>query len=313
MTQAQGGPRAGGGAQADGPQRAAEEPPRDLREMLARGRRFLERQGLSEWRLEAELLVAHAVGLRRLDLFQQLDRPVDAGEIQRARELLVRRARREPTAYLIGLREFYGLEFEVGPAVLIPRPESELLIDLARERLRGRLTPGRPARVFELGTGSGNLAVALAKHAPGVELLASDRSPAALELARRNAQRHGAPVRFLEGDGFAVLGPQEAPFDLLLSNPPYIDPDARASLAPEVREHEPAAALFAPQGQPDFWVWEIVSAGLPRLLPGGTALVELGFDQAARLAPQLAERGLPARFHRDLEGHARVLELQLPE
>jgi release factor glutamine methyltransferase len=292
---------------------AAEAPPRDLREMLARGRRFLERHGLPEWRLEAELLIARAVGLRRLDLFQQLDRPVEPSEIQRARELLVRRAKREPTAYLTGQREFYGLEFEVGPAVLIPRPESEQLIDLARERLRERLTPGRPQRVFELGTGSGNLAVALAKHAPGVEVSASDRSEAALELARRNAARHGASVRFLPGDGFAALPADEAPFDLLLSNPPYIDPADRAGLAPEVREHEPALALFAPPGQPDFWVLEIVRAGLPRLVPGGRALIELGFDQAQRLAPLLAAKGLEARFHRDLDGHLRVLELCAPE
>jgi release factor glutamine methyltransferase len=281
--------------------------------MLARGRRFLERHGLPEWRLEAELLVAHAVGLRRLDLFQQLDRPVDPGEIQRARELLVRRAKREPTAYLTGVREFYGLEFEVGPAVLIPRPESEQLVDLARQRLRERLIPGRPQRVFELGTGSGNLAVALAKHAPGVEVLACDRSEAALELARRNAQRHGASVQFLAGDGFAALPAAEGPFDLLLSNPPYIDPGDRAGLAPEVREHEPALALFAPPGQPDFWVLEFVRAGLMRLVPGGCALIELGYDQAQRLGPLLSARGIEARFHRDLEGHARVLELGVPE
>lgn len=285
--------------------------PRDLRDMLARGRSFLQRQGLNEWRLEAEILVAHAVGLKRLELFLQLDRPVLPAELERGRELLVKRARRVPCAYLVGSREFYNLEFQVGPEVLIPRPESEQLVDLARERLRARLTPGRAPRIFDLCTGSGNLIVALGKHVPGAELMASDVSPAALEVAAANAQRHGVNVRFLAGDGWSALPAGTPGFDVILSNPPYIDPAAAAGLPADVREHEPAAALFAPAGQPDFWAHEILRGAATQLLPGGSVLIELGFDQAERLAKELS--GNSYAFHRDLEGHQRVLEWRRPE
>lgn len=284
---------------------ARQEPPRTAREVLARGRTFLAHKGVEGARLEAELLVAHALGLDRLHLFLELERPLARGELERARELLVRRARGVPSAYLTGQREFYGRSFRVTADVLIPRPESELLVDLVRERL----AQASAARIADLGTGSGCLAVTLALELPASEVLASDLSAAALAVAAENAQRLGARVRFVAGDGLAPLCAW-APFDWIVCNPPYVDPRTAASLAREVREHEPSTALFAPEGDPDFWVRALLAQGLALVRPGGGLLIELGSDQASRLPALLGDR--PHALHADLAGIARVLEVRAP-
>jgi release factor glutamine methyltransferase len=281
---------------------ASEPAPRTAREMLERGRQFLERKGLEGARREAELLVAHALGLDRLRLFLSLDRPLAPEEIVRGRELLVRRAGREPAAYLLGIREFHGRDFEVDAAVLIPRPETEALVDLAIAR-----GPAR-ARVLDLGTGSGCIAITLALELPGAHVVASDRSAAALERARGNGVSLGATVEWRAGDGPAAVA-GDGPFDLVTMNPPYVDPAVRDTLAPEVRDHEPALALFAPAGDPDHWVRRLLSEVPPLLASGGFLLVELGHDQAGRLPGLLEPGGLPWRVEPDLEGHARVLEV----
>lgn len=276
--------------------------PRTVREVLARGREFLEKKGVEEARREAEGLVAHALALTRLELFLAFDRPLERVEVQAARELFVRRGRREPTAYLTGKREFYGREFLVGPGVLVPRPETELLVDRARARLAGRAA----ARVVDVGTGCGCLAVTLALECPTVRVAAIDVSARALDYARRNAERLGAPVDFHLGDGLAPLADR---FDLLVSNPPYVDPARRSELAPEVREHEPAEALFAPPGEPDHWARRLVREGPQRCAPGAWLLIELGHDQAARLSTWPELRALPHTTWRDLERNERVLEV----
>lgn len=287
-------------------------PPGNAREMLARAKEFLQRQGLKEARLDAELLVAHALGLDRLGLFLALDRPVQSDEIERARDLIVRRGKREPTAFLVGKREFYGRDFRVGPGVLIPRPETELLVDLARDWAAARAadsdadqaTRERPLTVLDLGTGSGCLAVTLALELEGARVSAGDVSAPALAIARANAESLGAEVEFVEGNGLAPFG--ERRFDLVVSNPPYIDRAREGELEPEVREYEPPEALFAPKGDPDHWAKGLLAAA-PRLLePGGLLLVELGFDQAARLA------GPEITIHEDLAGVPRVLEYYAP-
>jgi len=294
--------------------RAPESPPapRTAREVLERGRTFLERKGVEEWRLDAELLVAFALGLDRLRLFLELECPVSPEELDRARQLLVRRASGVPTAYLTGQREFYGRPFRVGPGVLVPRPETELLVDLARERLAAQGDDGERTaapRLAELGTGSGCIAVTMALEVEGLEVSAVELSPAALEFARANAEALGAEVRFLEGDGLAPLA-AHGPFDVLLSNPPYVDRASAGALQREVVAHEPPEALFAPDGDPDHWVRVLVREGPGLVTPGGTVLVELGADQGARALDLARGAGLDGRLHEDLAGIERVLELR---
>jgi release factor glutamine methyltransferase len=281
------------------------EAPRTAGEMLARAKAFLARKGSGEGRLEAELLVAHALGLTRLQLFLALERPVSAAEVERARELLVRRGKHEPVAYLTGVREFYGRPFRVTRDVLIPRPETELLVDVARERARARAFE----RVADVGTGSGCLAVTLALELPGARVHACDVSLDALEVARGNARELGAEVRFVAGDGPGALG-GAAPFDLVVSNPPYVLPEERGALAPGVRGFEPALALFTPPGDPTHWLRRLLDEGVALLAPRGVLLVELGAGQAPAALELARERGLAARTRADFGGVERVLVVE---
>ncbi|MEM9798997.1 MAG: peptide chain release factor N(5)-glutamine methyltransferase [Planctomycetota bacterium] len=280
--------------------------------MLGLARAFLDRKGLGEARLESELLVAHALGLDRLGLFMRLDQPIHAKEVDRARDLLVRRGRREPTAYIVGEREFYGRSFAVGPGVLVPRPETELVVDLAREWARGRASS---PRVLDIGTGSGCLAITLALELEGARVEAVDLSEDALEWARRNASTLEADVRWHVGDGLEVaqaLAGTDGPFDLVVSNPPYVEPSEAESLEPEVREHEPALALYAPPADADFWVRSLVEC-LPALVgAGGLLLVELGHRQGRRVleGAKGAEGVRTAQLHDDLDGTPRVLSVE---
>ncbi len=281
--------------------------PRTASEMLRLGREFLERKQISEARLDAELLVAHALGIDRLRLFLELDLPLAPAEVISGRALLARRARREPVAYITGRREFYGRPFAVNPSVLIPRPETELLVDRAREivRERGLAAP----RCLDVGSGSGVIALTLALEIPGARVLALDISAAALDVARSNATMLGVgqtAVLFLEADG-ALAAQSHGPFDLVVSNPPYVSVESRAALAPEVRDHEPALALFAPAGDPDHWVRRLIKEAPALLSPGGVLLIEIGHDQGER-ALQFA-RGRDARVHQDLAKLPRVLEV----
>ncbi|MCB9904306.1 MAG: peptide chain release factor N(5)-glutamine methyltransferase [Planctomycetes bacterium] len=283
--------------------------PRTAGEMLAMARAFLERKGLDEARLEAELLCAHALGIDRLRLFLRLEQPIESHEVDAARDLLVRRGRREPVAYITGKREFYGREFAVGPGVLIPRPETEQLIDLAREFLADREAP----LVAEFGCGSGCIAVTLALELPGSHVVTCDLSTTAVAQTRLNAERLGADVETLIGDGLSVLGERlrrEAPrgLDLLVSNPPYVDPASRPELQPEVRDYEPELALYAPEGDVDHWVKQLLAAAKKWLAPRGALLVELGAGRGKAALAAAEAAGFDARLHQDLARIDRVLE-----
>lgn len=292
---------------------AAGDQPRTPRELVALGRGFLERNGAGEARLDAELLVAHALGLPRLKLFLELDRPVEAHERDAARALLVRRAKGEPVAYLTGVREFYRHAFRVDARVLVPRPETELIVDRAREWAQGRLFPSGGPRVADIGTGSGCLAVTLALELDGSNVIATDISADALELARENAARLGADVGFVEGDGLAPLDDVGGrAFDLIVSNPPYVSRADTASIAAEVRDHEPHLALFGPDADPDHWAVHLATHAGRYLSPGGVLLVELGYDQWPRIESRMPA-GPAVAVHKDLAGHARVLEVAKPE
>lgn len=302
--------------------------PQTAGEMVKLAREFLVKKGIEEARLESELLVAHSLGVDRLKLFLQHDRPITEAEIARARELLVRRGKREPTAYLTGRRDFYGRPFQVGPGALIPRPETELLVDRAREIARSRAGAGTPlARAADFGTGSGCLAITLALEIEGLAVFAVDLSNDALNWARRNLEALSSTVKpgktpfapqveFAHGDGYALLRERARTsgqgFDLVVANPPYVTRDEAADLAPEVRDHEPASALFAPEGDPDHHLLKLLDGVGTWLAPGGTLLVELGHRQGARAKALAESRGLQAQIQRDFAGIERVFETHRP-
>ncbi|MCC6473006.1 MAG: peptide chain release factor N(5)-glutamine methyltransferase [Burkholderiales bacterium] len=253
--------------------------------------------------LEARVLAAHALGVERAWLSAHGQERLDDSMRLRVEAIFRRRREGEPLAYLTGAREFYGLDFGVTPAVLIPRPETELLVQLALERLRGG------ERVIELGTGSGAVAIALALERPDLEVTATDCSAAALQVARANAQRHGARVRFESGRWFAAV-PGES-FDMVVSNPPYIAA-GDAHLAQGDLRFEPWLAL---QAGPDglACLREIASAAPAHLRPGGWLLLEHGFEQGpACVALARSLDYLAIEDFRDLAGNPRTLVAQAP-
>jgi release factor glutamine methyltransferase len=256
-------------------------------------------------RLDAELLISHVLGVDRVRLYMDLDRPLSAQELAAARALVVRRRQREPVAYLIGYREFYLRELKVTPAVLIPRPDTETLI----ERACALLPADQPRRVLDLCTGSGAIAVTLAAERPLVSVVATDLSEPALAIAAENAQKHGvaARVELRQGDLFAALAEAER-FDLVVANPPYIREDELPQLAAEL-QHEPRLALTS--GVAGLDVLTRLCAEVDRYLnPNGVSLFEVGAGQAERVMQLLAAnpRLTGVTTHRDLGGIERVVE-----
>jgi release factor glutamine methyltransferase len=251
-------------------------------------------------RLDAEVLLAHSLGLRRLDLYLRFDRPLTEAELTTYRDLVARRAKGEPVAYLVGHKEFMGLDFAVTPAVLIPNPDTEVLVQRAVEIAR---EAGRPLRVADVGTGSGCIAIAVAHYAPDVEIMASDLSQDALDVAARNVAAHGLAgrVQLVCGD---LMAPFVGSFDLVCANLPYVG--AGASLPAEVVA-QPARALFA-EAHGSALVTRLLAEAPAHLNPGGRALAELD-PLIASLAVDAASRGFAGhRIHCDLAGHQRVLE-----
>lgn len=256
-------------------------------------------------RLEAELLVAHALKLRRLDIFLRHDQPLSAEELSVVRALVERRRRHEPLAYITGERDFYGRAFIVDRRVLIPRPETEHLVDAVVAHLRERA--GAPAAVLDLCTGSGCIAVAVALSVPDATVDAVDLSPAALDVARANVGRHALStrVRLHEGSLYKPLGDKR--FDVIASNPPYIPSGEIPGLMPDVARHEPHLALDG--GDDGFAVLRALLQGAPaRMNPGALLAVEVGHDQGPRALREAAAAGLgDARMVKDLAGFERVL------
>ena len=262
--------------------------------------RFAER-GIASPRLDAELIVAHVLSLPRVQLYVQFDRPLSATELPDIRALIKRRQAGESVAYLVGKKEFWGLEFAVDARVLVPRPDTETLVEEARARLEGAPAP----RIADVGTGSGALAVTLAKLRPDATVFASDVSAAALEVARGNAERHGVTVTFLEGDLAAPLV-AHAPFSLIVANLPYILSADLAALPPEVRV-EPRLALDGGADGLDL-VRRLVDAAPLLLAPGGALALEIGAGQAAATVALLVAGGfLDPRTRQELAGVDRVV------
>ena len=276
-----------------------------IKALLAWTTTFLQEKGFEAAKREAEILLAHVLGGKRMDLFVRFDeQPTDA-ERTKFRELIHRRVAGWPVAYLVGSREFYLLSFDVDPAVLVPRPDTETLVLEAIKRLKPLAAPA----VLDVGTGSGCIAVSLAHQKKDARVTATDVSPDALAVARRNATKHGVADRmaFLQGDLFAPL-PAGDTFDLIASNPPYIAQSEFAALAPDVRDHEPRLAL---DGGPDGLAFyrRIANGVVPFLKPGGSLLLEIGYTQYDAVRSLLAERPeleVGATL-KDAGGHPRVV------
>ena len=271
---------------------------------------YLERHGSETPRLDAELLAAHALGIRRLDLYLQFDRPLDAEELTRIRELVRRRGGHEPVAYILGEREFFGRTFRVGPDVLIPRPDTETLIEVvlgwARPRAAESLT------IVDLGTGSGCIGVTLAAEM-GARVTATDVSESALELARGNAESAGVAerMRFLAGSWWDAL-PASETFDVIVSNPPYVAPAELQELAADVRDHEPELALIG-SGEP-LAAYTAILSEPARLAAPGLLAVEVDPRHADEVLHLVAEAMADAavELHSDLTGRPRVVTAVRP-
>ena len=268
------------------PPDAAPPPVWTLQALLAWTTDFLAKKGIASPRLEAQVLLAHVLGCPRIELVAR-STEVASDEVRAAfRELVKRRVDGWPVAYLTGVKEFYLLKYDVSPAVLIPRPETETLVLEALRLLKPQTAPA----VLDLGTGSGCIAVSVAHQKKDARVVAVDVSPDALEVARRNATTHGVADRidFRQGDLFSPV-PAGSAFDLVVSNPPYVTPTELAGLAPDVRDHEPRLAL---DGGPDGLAFyrRIAAAVGAVLKPGGWVLVEIGATQEAAVRQLFGER-----------------------
>jgi len=263
----------------------------DVRAALRHGIARLRDAGVPSHALAAELLLMHALGRDRAWIYTHPEAPIAADLATRYSDLVARRAAGEPVQYLTGVQEFWGLEFEVTPAVLIPRPETEHVIEVAIERLQlsHRSVSLLPVRIADVGTGSGCLAIALARELPHAEIIATDISAGALRVARRNAERHGVgdQVHFVQGDllQFAAPVASEAgdpaqPFDLIVSNPPYVGLQQAAELPREVRDHEPHPALFGGPAGIEMY-GRLIRNSASLLRSGGSLAIELGYGLGA--------------------------------
>jgi release factor glutamine methyltransferase len=265
--------------------------------------------GVHEARRDAEVLLCRALKKDRAWLLAHIREPLGSAQETAFQQSIEQRARREPLQYITGQQEFWGLEFAVNSDVLIPRPETELIVETVLARTRDRA--GR-IMLIDLGTGSGCLAVSLAKELPAARVFASDKSPAALITARANAQRHGVSerIRFFEGDLFEPLDELDiaGQTDIIVANPPYIPQADRPSLQPEVRDYEPAMALFA--GADGAEVQERILNEAPRFLTTtGMVIMEMGIGQAERLVGLIRSNSRYQSYDvlKDLAGIDRVI------
>ena len=271
---------------------------------------YFQRADSPSSRLDAEVLLAEALGCQRIMLYTRFDEVPPSDQLTRFREWVQRRAAGEPVAYLVEHREFYSLKFRVTPDVLIPRPETEHVVMAALERI-GQLQDD-PVRVIDVGTGSGCIAITLAKQLPTgrLQLAATDLSPEALEVARGNARDHQVDdvIRFFEGDLLEALPKGSQPVHVIVSNPPYVGRDEIATVADDVRQHEPDVALFAgPKGTEI--IQRLIEQSASMLLPGGWLIFEtspINIDVCVELVAR--QGGFESVVvDKDFSGHPRVV------
>ncbi|HBF43290.1 MAG TPA: peptide chain release factor N(5)-glutamine methyltransferase [Desulfobacteraceae bacterium] len=262
---------------------------------------YLKKKQIESPRLNAEVLLANQLSIDRIALYLNFDKPLNESEISGYRLLIKRRLRREPLQYITGVQEFWSLEFLVDSRVLIPRPESELLVELAIDRISSLGTrEDHWPRILDLGTGCGALAISLAKNIQEIRIWATDISPGAIEIARLNAKRHGVSdsIKFVEGDLWEPLTNQGKTFDIILSNPPYIASEEYNDLPPEVCDYEPMLALKGHE-EGMYFIEKIIVEGLDFLNPGGWIMIEMAPDQtekALRIMEQIKSYGEKSRI-----------------
>lgn len=281
-----------------------------IQNILEKTTGFFREKGIDSPRLDAELLLAGALGLKRIDLYLKFDQPVSEEELVKCREFVRRRSHGEPVAYILEKKEFYGLEFYVNRHVLVPRPETETLVENALNRLGDR-----EARIIDLGCGSGCIGLTILKNRPRAKGVLLDASAEALEVARRNAETLGLSERteFFHGkvEELFTEASKDSFFDLVAANPPYITPED-PRLEASVRTHEPHLALFAEDGG-----WSAINewskVALKLLIPGGWFLVEVGADQGPRTAHHFQNLNFSEiQVLQDLSGHDRIVVGQKP-
>ena len=270
--------------------------------------RYFTEKGIEQPRPAAEILLAHVLSCQRIDLYMHHDQPLSQQELDRFRRLIQRRVNREPVAYIVGSKEFWSLTFEVNPDVLIPRPETERLVELVLAQF------GAQTRldVLDLGTGSGVIGIALSVERPDWWIRAMDASPKALVVARKNARSNGRGdhIRFFAGDWFAPLSRQKARFDLIVSNPPYIPSADIPGLETEVMQYEPLHALDGgPQGADD--LAHLIQNSPAYLKKGGHLFLEIGYDQGPAVAALAKASGAYREIliHKDYGQRDRVVQL----
>lgn len=255
-------------------------------EIIKRTTDFLAGKGIESARLNAELLIGHALARKRMQLYMEFERPLTEAELEKIRPLVRRRAQSEPLQYILGETEFAGVKLKTDRRALIPRPETEYLVELIVAR-----TPEPPARILDLGTGTGALALALAKTFSSATVLATDASAEALTLAQENAIANGLAerVRCLQSDWFAAVPPE--PFDLVVSNPPYLTLAETAETHAEVRNFEPVSALTGKGNEGADDLLAIIAAAPRYLRQGGLLALETGIAQHAQLLSAVAAAG----------------------
>lgn len=277
------------------------------REIVDKTTVFFTAKGIPSARLDAEILLAEVLGYDRLRLYMNLDRPLDEAELTRAREMVRRRAAKEPVAYILGRKEFAGRDFKVGPGVLVPRPDTEILVEEVGRELMARFAdePG-DLRILEFGIGSGAIAITLAAEHLRAQVTATEISETAAAIARENAVTHGVSERveiLVQSDFSGIPGP----FHAIVSNPPYIDPAELPTLAPDVANYEPHEALFAEDAGLRWY--RFLAGEAARLLAlGGFLAVEIGYTQREAVEQIFASAGLKlVRSVKDFGGNDRVI------
>ena len=273
---------------------------------------YLKSYDIDSPRATGEILLAHALQLNRIDLYLKFDQPLVADELKTFKTLIKRRVRREPVAYILGVKEFWSLDLEVNADVLIPRPETECLVELALDLLSIK-TSRLPQRILDLGTGSGAIVLALASQQPRHNYFASDRFRPAVELACRNAGRHDLcqKIHFFVGDWLSSLNSAKPGFDVIVSNPPYIPSRVIGGLQPEIHQYEPIAALNG-DGDGLACYRKIIGTAHRHLNPDGVLLLEIGHDQREDIRQIAADSNRYKDFScsKDYSGYDRVVTMR---